>query len=100
MLAQKLLRPPSYIYFGQRIKLKRENQEAEMRRIKLNWAAFGKHLDILENKKLAQHQKTREFDMCDDVRFPNVDNDEEKYGQIDQDTKSNGAKNAACNIKG
>ena len=28
--------------------------------------------------------------MCDDVRLPNVDGDEEKYGQIDQDTK-NGA---------
>ena len=40
--------------------------------------------------------------MCstsDNVQLPNVDDDEEKYGQIDQDTKSNGAKNAAHNIK-
>ena len=38
--------------------------------------------------------------MCDDVRLPYVDDDEEKQGQIDQDIKSNGAKNAAYNIKG
>ena len=36
----------------------------------------------------------------DDVRFPNVDDDEEKYGQIDQDAHSDGVKNAAHNIKG
>ena len=35
----------------------------------------------------------------DYVRLPNVDDDEKNYGQIDQDTNSNGAKNAAYNIK-
>ena len=92
------------IHILNKIKLNRENQEAEIiKKIKLSWAAFGKLRDILENKKLAQHQKTRLFDMCstcDDVRLSNVDDDQEKYGRIDQDTKSNGAKNAAYNIKG
>ena len=53
------------IYIGQRMKLNRENQEAEIvRKIKLSWAAFGKLRGILENKNLAQHQNTRVFDMC------------------------------------
>ena len=30
-----------------------------MGRIKLSWAVFGKLRDILENEKLAQHQKTK-----------------------------------------
>ena len=62
---ERLEKVEEYIYLGQRIKLNRENQEAEvMRRIKLSWAAFGKLRDIMENKKLAQNQKTRVFDIC------------------------------------
>ena len=54
---------------------------------------------MLENKKLARHQKTTVFDMCDDVWLPNMDDNKEKYGQTDQDTKNDGEKNAAHNIK-
>ncbi|XP_030746034.1 uncharacterized protein LOC115874876 [Sitophilus oryzae] len=43
-----------YIYLGQMIKLKKENQTAEIkRRVRLAWAAFGKLSYILQKKKIS-----------------------------------------------
>ena len=77
---ERLEQVEKYVYRGQRIKLNRENREAEIvRRIKLSWAAFGKLRDILENKKLAHHQKNKSIryvcSASDNVRLPNMDDE-------------------------
>ncbi|CAH0731533.1 unnamed protein product, partial [Brenthis ino] len=53
-----------YIYLGQTIQLGRHNFEKEAnRRIRLDWAAFGKLRHILESS-IPQSLKTRAFNQC------------------------------------
>jgi hypothetical protein len=54
-----------YVYLGHKIKLGRENLEAEVsRRISLSWAAFGKLKDTLCSKKIPINLKRKVYDSC------------------------------------
>ncbi|XP_030766839.1 uncharacterized protein LOC115890677 [Sitophilus oryzae] len=62
---EKIERVEEYIYLGQMIKLKKENQTAEIkRRVRLAWAAFGKLSYILKNKRYPQYLKTKVYNPC------------------------------------
>lgn len=54
-----------YIYLGHKIKLGKENQNAEIkRRIHLAWVAFGKLNYIFKDKKVPLHLKRKAYNSC------------------------------------
>jgi len=53
-----------YVYLGHNIKLGKENQIAERRRIGLMWAVFNKLSHILKHKKVPINLKRKVYEAC------------------------------------